>query len=280
MAEEFDQPIDLDKDPIWTWSDGGPPEGQARFQKDQITFAGGQMIITAVAKNVPSSISYAEPDLNKTTGTPHACAVASGEFRTKYNNFRYGRYEVKYQAPVENGGAGADGNFLSTMFTFRTPKWKEWRELDLELEANIKTKVAWNMVNANGAQGYPGGDASNAAPAGIANFNIQQMHTYIIEWTPTKVTWYCDGVVINTNTGATRPIPVLSAKIMMNLWVFGSAGAFGNPANNKYPFHSTYEYFRFYKWDQEMTYPMADPKMLPMTDVIYSQNNSNETTYP
>jgi beta-glucanase (GH16 family) len=280
LAEEFDAPIDLDKDPIWTWSDGGPPEGQARFNKSQITFASGQMIITAIAMNVPPSLSYSEPDQNKTTGTASGRAVLSGEFRTKYNNYRYGRYEAKFQAPIENGGTGADGNFLSTLFTFRTPKWKEWRELDFEMEANIKTKVAWNMVNANGATGYPGGDASNGAPAGIANFNIQQMHTYIIEWTPTKVTWYTDGVVVNTNPPGAKAIPVLSAKIMMNLWVFGSAGAFGNPANNKYPFHSTYEYFRFYKWNQETMYPVADPKTLPTTDVIYSQNNSGETVYP
>jgi hypothetical protein len=279
LAEEFDQPIDLDTDPIWTWSDGGPPEGQARFVEPQITFAGGQMIITAVSQNVPSSISYAEPDQNKTTGMPHACDVASGEFRTKYNNFRYGRYEVKYQAPVENGGTGADGNFLSTMFTFRTPKWKEWRELDLELEANIKNKVAYNMVNANGALGYPGGDAGSMAPQGQANFSIQTMHTYMIEWLPTKVTWYVDGMMLRSNA-ANPPIPTLSAKIMMNLWVFGSAGAFGNPANNKYPFHSTYEYFRYYKWDMETTYPFADPTKLPMTDVVYSQNNSKETHYP
>jgi hypothetical protein len=284
LAEEFDQAIDLDKDPVWTWSDGGPPEGQTRFNKSQINFTGGQMIITAIAQNVPPSISYAEPDQNKSTGTASGRSVLSGEFRTKYNNYRYGRYEAKYAAPVENGGTGADGNFLSTMFTFRTPKWKEWRELDLELEANIKTKVAWNMVNANGQTGYPAGnaDASNAAPGGT--FNVQMAHTYLIEWLPTKVTWYVDGTMIYSvgNTMANDPIPTLSAKIMMNLWVFGSAGAFGDPTKNKYPFHSTYDYFRFYKWDQETTYPMADPHtQLPMTDTIYSQNNPGETgMYP
>lgn len=279
LAEEFDQPIDLDKDPIWTWSDGGPPEGQARFNKSQISFANGQMIITAIQQNVAPSTSYAEPDKDKTTGTPGLRTVLSGEFRTKYNNYRYGRYEVKFQAPVENMGKTADGNFLSTMFTFRTPKWSKWRELDLELEANIKNKVAYNVVNADNAGGYPGGDSGSLAPPGIANFSVQQMHTYIIEWTPTKVTWYVDGNVLRSNNNTAPGIPTLSAKIMMNLWVFGSAGAFGNPANNVYPFHSTYEYFRFYKWDQETMYPVDDPKTLPQADLAYSQNNSNET-YP
>ena len=37
LVEEFDQPLDLDRDPIWTWSDGGLPEGGVRFFKDAIT---------------------------------------------------------------------------------------------------------------------------------------------------------------------------------------------------------------------------------------------------
>jgi Glycosyl hydrolases family 16 len=278
LAEEFDEAINLDTDPIWTWSDGGPPEGQTRFQEGQITFAGGQMILTAVAKQVPSSISYAEPDPNKTTGMPGGRSVASGEFRTKYNNYRYGRYEAKYQAPVENAG-GTAGNYLSTMFTFRTPKWKEWRELDNELEANIKGLVAYNMVNADGQNNYPGGDAGSKAP-GMAGFTITAMHTYMIEWLPTKVTWYVDGTALRSN-GNTPPIPVKSAKIMMNLWVFASAAAFGDPSKNVYPFHSTYESFHFYKWDQETTYPVDDPKtQLMADDTASSQNNSKEMTYP
>jgi hypothetical protein len=282
LAEEFDQPIDLDNDPIWTWSDGGPPEGQARFQEGQISFTGGQMIITAVGKTVPSSTSYAEPDLNKNTGTPGVRTVASGEFRTKYNNYRYGRYEAKYQAPVENAG-GAAGNYLSTMFTFRTPKWREWRELDNELEANIKTHVAYNLVNADGAQGYPGGDSGDLMGPG-ANFNITSMHTYMVEWLPTKVTWYVDGQVLRSSKAGDN-IPVKSAKIMMNLWVFASNAAFGDPSKNVYPFHATYESFHFYKWDQETMYPVDDPKtQLTMDDTEYSQNNANESangkTYP
>jgi hypothetical protein len=280
LAEEFDQPIDLDNDPIWTWGDGGPPEGQTRFEEPQITFAGGQMILTAVSKNIPAGVTFAEPAVNQTVGMEHACAVASGELRTKYNNYRYGRYEAKFTAPVENGGTGPSGNFLSELFVFRTPKWKEWRELDVMLEANIPTKVAYNMVNANGASAYPGGDAGAAAPAGISAFSIQVPHTYAIEWTPSKVTWYVDGQVLQINTGSTRPVPTLSAKIMMNLWVFASAAAFGDPARNQYPFHSSYDYFRFYRWNQETMYPVADPKTLPLADVAFSRNNPNETTYP
>jgi hypothetical protein len=281
LAEEFDAPVDLDADPVWTWSDGGPPEGQARFQEPAITFANGQMIITATATNVPAGTSYAEPAQNMMTGTAHACAVQSGEFRTKYNNYRYGRYEAKLTAPIEDMG-GADGNYLSTLFAFRTPKWQDWNEIDIELEANIKNLVAWNMVNAQGRTGYPAdkADAGNGMVPGVTGFNITNAHTYAFEWTPTKVVWYTDGVMIHMDSGGAAAVPTKSAKIMMNLWVFASAAAFGNPANNKYPFHATYDYFRFYKWNMETTYPVADPKTLPTDDTDYSKNNPKETTYP
>jgi len=55
------------------------------------------------------------------------------------------------------------------------------------------------------------------------------------------------------------PIPAESAHIMANLWFFPSADAFGNPNLNTYPMNSQYAYIRFYKWDQDVTYPKANP---------------------
>ena len=46
----------------------------------------------------------------------------------------------------------------------------------------------------------------------------------------------------------------------MNLWIFAMAGGFGgDPTRNQYPMAAEYEWFRFYKWDQETRYPCADP---------------------
>ena len=47
FEEEFNAPLDLDSDPVWTWSDGGLYEGAVRFVKQQISFSGGKMKITA-----------------------------------------------------------------------------------------------------------------------------------------------------------------------------------------------------------------------------------------
>src|ERR1044071_9938382 len=60
LVEDFSAPIDLVNDPIWTYSDGEQPEGDQRFVKDAITFAGGNMVITATARNIPGSVSCSE----------------------------------------------------------------------------------------------------------------------------------------------------------------------------------------------------------------------------
>jgi beta-glucanase (GH16 family) len=290
MVEDFPGNLDLDTDPIWTWSDGGPhPDGQTRFNKESITFANGRMLITATspAAGAPGGISYAESDVCKTTTTLGKLPVIAGEFRTKYNNYRYGRYEVKLKTPTENVGKTGDGNFLATLFAFRTPKWDFWNEIDIELEANIKGSVAYNVVNpaTTGHNSYPGGAAGNMPMGG--GFTIQQDHVYAFEWTNNNIVWYVDGVKIKDCAGGTcsasggsAPVPTKSAKIMLNLWVFHDGSAFGNPLNNTYPFHSEYDYFHFYKWDQETTYPVADGTTLPNDDLAFSQNNGSETTYP
>ena len=300
LAEEFDAPIDLDTDPIWTWSDGSPADGQTRFRKSQISFSAGKMIIRAEqpagcaptllnAACIPGGdTTYAEPPRNAATGTIAAMGVWSGEFRSKYNNYRYGYYEARFHAPVANPGFETDnanaGDFLSTMFVFRSPKWQEWNEIDIELEPNHTREIGGNVVNALGQTGYPAG---NAAPfestMGLpANYKISDPHTYAFEWTPTRITWTIDGQVTHTYAGsANDPIPTRSAKIMMNLWIF-SGGAFGDGSKNKFPFRAEYDYFRFYKAAPAVdpTYPCAPtPSCLSADDKDFAQNNSAEVSY-
>ena len=75
-------------------------------------------------------------------------------------------------------------------------------------------------------------------------------------------------------------IPTASAKIMMNLWVFAQPNPFGDGKTNAYPIKSEYEYFHFYKWDQDTVYPCSPaPACLPAADKANSQNNPSEQHY-
>ena len=288
LVEDFPVAVDLNADPVFTWSDGIPNDSQTNFAEANITFANGRMILTAQSKCAPANnnvtcyaprTSFAEsysdePIPRSRPGT----GVTSGEFRTKYNNYRYGRYEVKYTAP-----STTMGNFLSTMFVFRTPTNLAWNEVDNELEPNQGGKQNLNTVNAPaGAKGYPGGDAQSIPIAGL---NIATEHIYAFNWTAAGITWYVDNKPTPTFTHAPAqmpPIPNLSAKIMMNLWVFHDNSNFGDPTKNVYPMTSSYDYFHFYKQTGE-TYPCSPtPGCLSKTNNDYTvaaQNNPKETPY-
>ena len=285
LVEEFDTPIDLDKDPVWTWSDGGLTEGKVRFVKDAISFKDGKMLIAARTPGVKGSDSFAEPVSNGDVGFVTNKDVASGELRSKFNNFRYGRYEARFKPPTSNG------NFISTLFVFRTPKFEDWREIDIELTADRPLKPFTNLIWANGAAGwseaiqeagenFPDGPGAMPVPAG---FNHQTAaHTYAFEWLPEKITWFVDGQPVRVKVGGKLPVPEKSAKIVMNLWIFANAGGFGgDPTRNAYPLTAEYEWFRFYKWDNEKTYPCAGPPdCLAAEDRNKSKNNPSDGLAP
>jgi len=284
LVEDFPAPVDLNDDPVWTWSDGFPNDSQTSFAEANITFANGRMILKAESKCAPMNNEfacypprkyYAESYTDEYPRMKGGTGVVSGEFRTKYNNFRYGRYEVKFKAPAPIG------NFLSTMFVFRNPTNVAWREIDIELEANHQGAVNGNTVNAlMGSKSYP--DANSAAwTAPQTGLDITTEHVYAFNWTPTSITWYMDNnptpIHSYDGNGAAK-IPTLSAKIMMNLWVFHDSSNFGNVTKNVFPFTSEYDYFRFYKWNMETTYPVPGH---PVGDdyVQSAQNNPKEVNY-
>lgn len=281
IDEGFDKAIDLDKDPIWTWSDGALSEGQVRYTKEAITFADGKMKITTSKPAAPlqGGQSFAE------NGTVGNFPLQSGEFRTKHNNYRYGRYEASIKAPTPVAGNPAGGNFINTLFTFRTPKIEDWREIDIEIIGGGVNKVFSNIVYADGKGDYGATMHSAAqvtAPAGLDT--RAAFHTYAFVWKADGVTWYIDGNATPVRTYPGQPqgdgtamIPNKSAKIMMSMWVFGGSYAFGGVDGdlNMYPFTAEYDFFRFYKQDGE-TYPM-DPAALPAEDKNKSKNNPTET---
>ncbi len=278
LVEEFNQAIDLRADPSWTYSDGGLPEGNVRFLPGNISFAGGKLVISVTKQTVAGSFSYAE------NGMVFTKPLASGEFRTKFNNFRYGRYEARLKAPNQNG------NFINTMFAFRTPKYEDWREIDVEVTGDKPGSLTTNVIFGNNqpawmpsmeepANQYPSGAGAMPLPAGFNNRTA--FHTYAFEWTPGTIRWYVDDVLVRVKTNGvgpnSLPVPEKSAKIMMNLWIFPSNAFGGDPSLNTYPMTTEYEWFRFYKWNNDQQYPCPNPPTcLPTEDKDASKNNPDD----
>jgi len=253
LVEEFEEPIDLDTDPIWTWSDGGLIEGQIRFVKDNIVFRDGKMCVEvrdepAINPQLCSAAEVADIPAKKMT---------SGEMRTRYNMFRYGRYEARMKAPsVQPHNTKVNGNYVSTMFVYRDAKYKHWREIDFEITGDDTGTVTTNVLSADNTVQWRAGIQESVHHT--MSFNDRdEFHDYAFEWTPHKITWYIDGKMIREYSGGPVKIPDMSGKIMMNMWMFDDRALFGGPEiqNNRYPMHNEYEWFRFYKWNGDNQYP-------------------------
>mmetsp|Transcript_82091 Transcript_82091/g.171842 ORF Transcript_82091/g.171842 Transcript_82091/m.171842 type:complete len:503 (+) Transcript_82091:58-1566(+) len=263
LVEEFEEPLDLDNDHIWTWSDGGLGEGQVRFTKENLVFEDGKMKIVAKKANQgdwPPQQWCSHAEVNGMPNKP----LTSGEIRTKHNQFRYGRYEVRMKPPsVRPGDGQTNGNYISTMFAYRDAKYRHWREIDIEVTGDSSRSVTMNVLFAENQEGWLPQIQSTKLFGAPEGTNLrEEFHDLAFVWLPDKITWYFDGeeIAIHDSTVSSLPIPELSTKIMMNLWIFNEGYGFGGHEgwNNQYPMQSEYEWFRFYKWDGDNSYPCSD----------------------
>jgi hypothetical protein len=274
LDEEFDQPLDLDADPVWTWGDGAPEGGATRFVKDALTFAGGRLVITETMPSAPVTAgpSYSQPARDMTTGAMPARVLQSGELRTRHNNFRYGRYEARMTLAMPADLLAEPA--LASIFVDRQPEWQQWSEIDLELAANRTHAVTYAVAVENGATVYKPQANGVATPA--APYAITETHDYALTWLPDRIEWSVDGVVVKSS--AELPgvvVPSLSAKIRLNLWTVQAGLA--PPFAADYPATLAVDWVRFYKWDQDGTYPCAPaPACLPPDDVDFALDNVDE----
>jgi beta-glucanase (GH16 family) len=247
--------------------------------KENISFENGSMALTVTNTPQPGAYSFSAAD------NVAAKPLSSGELRSMYNNFRYGRYEVRMKAP------STGSNYIFTMFAYRTPAYLLWREIDIEVQASPQNTFITNLITAapgtrkwsgaieDSTVNYPYGPvAGSPIPAG---YNSQSdYHVYAFEWLPTSIKWFIDGTLIRTKLDGQGknglPIPKESTKIVMNLWVFtGAALGGGDPALNTFPITGQYDWFRFYKWNQDDTYPCSGaPGCLSASDLELAKNNA------
>jgi len=170
---------------------------------------------------------------------------------------------------VKPGNDDINGNYIATMFAYRDAKFKHWREIDIEVTGDTPNSVTMNVLNAENTVAWNSGiQATQQYEAQGQNVRAD-FHTFAFEWLPSGITWYFDGKVIGFHgPDDSLPIPDMSTKIMMNLWIFNKLYDFGGRQgwNNHYPMHSEYDWFRFYKWDGDDQYPCADASDSCLTD--------------
>ena len=277
LVEDFDEPLDLASDPIWTYSDGMPDSAYTRYAKQAVSFAEGRALITATAP--PGGVvgagypSYAEGGPTQFPVTMAAAPVQSGELRTKHNNWRYGRFEARLKPALNS-------NVVNAFFTFRSPSWQDWRSLTFDLTPeNPPSKAGTNIIYANSCFGY--GCTLNAytalpMPSLASGGTIyDDFHTYVIENMPDAVKWYVDGALIRTETSN---LPEKSMKVMLDVYVFGNdSWGGGLPSDNTYPMSMAIDWIRLYKANVDTTYPCSPlPECQPAEDRDFQKNNAED----
>jgi hypothetical protein len=277
LVEDFDEPLDLVADPNWTYSDGMPDGDYTRFAKQAVSFAGGNAVITAtkpsggvVGDGYPT---YAEGVEGFFPKPVVEAPVLSGELRTKHNNWRYGRFEARVKPALNS-------NVTSAFFTFRSPKWQEWRSLTFDLTPeNAPTRAGTNIIYGNSCLGY--GCTVNAysalpVPSLAGGGTIyDDFYTYTIENMPDAVKWYVDNALIRTETSN---LAEKSMKVLLDLYVFykDSWGG-GSPLDNTYPMSMQIDWVRLYKANVDPTYPCSPlPDCQPAEDRDDQKNNAED----
>ena len=258
-------------DTVWEPSDGGFPENLVRYQPEGIHFQDDQLVLRIEEKPVPNSPSWSEG--KNFTDRDYSDAIGDkplmgGEIRTRECNYRYGRYEMRMKPPGRGDETGCATGFLATMFTYYTPRNLYWRDLDIEVEGNRRNSFMTNIFYANDASEWAeeyespcrgSDDYHGQIPA---DYDPRDWHEYAIEWLPDKITWLLDGKPVRSYQSGDKEgvlVGALSSAIVFNFWVFGFGDLIGgDPSGNRYPIENRYEWFRFYRWDQDGdkdTYP-------------------------
>jgi GR25 family glycosyltransferase involved in LPS biosynthesis len=134
----------------------------------------------------------------------------SGSIRS-HRDFLFGSFETTVK-PARGSGL-ITGLFLQR----NSPR----QEIDIEFLGRDTTRMLVNVFFNPGAEGarYDYGDRGTPALIDLDFDAADDFHRYRIEWSPTYIRWYVDGVVVHERVPWNpTPVPHLSMKYYLNLW--------------------------------------------------------------
>jgi beta-glucanase (GH16 family) len=257
----LDERFDVFDKKIWEIGDGAVGgESACRFQPQGVQVENG--LLNLIIRQEQISPGWSNDHQMDKSAYEFSC----GELRTKaHKKIRYGRYETRMKAPARDVASG----YISSLFTYTNEgEPREWEEIDVELEGGRPDKFQSNLIYGKNTWQWwatrkwgAWEDKINIAPA-------DEWRVYAIEWIPTEINWYVDGVLtkslkqdmLDCNPNCTppqiypTPIPDNLSQLMMNFWIpkdeiqndFG-----GNKKRNNYPMYAQYDWIRFYELDAE-----------------------------
>lgn len=256
---KLDERFDSFNGNIWAKGDGAVGgESMCRFQPQGVQVANGNLELVIRNEYVPGSYSYD----HKAEKSPYN--YSCGELRTvPSKRIKYGRIETRMKAPARATAKG----YISSLFTYvHEGSPREWEEIDIELEGSRPDMFQANLIYGINVADWNGTRQWGAWEHKIYIAPADQWRVYAIEWTPTSMKWFVDGVLVKTldkdwidcapscvapQVMAT-PVPDNLTDLMMNFWIPNDSiqNAFGgNKAGNVYPMTTQYDWVRIYSLD-------------------------------
>ena len=256
---KLDERFDSFNTAIWAKGDGAVGgESMCRFQPQDVQVVNGNLELVVRNEYVPGSYSY---DHQAEMGPYN---YSCGELRTAPSKrIKYGRIETRMKAPSRTLATG----YISSLFTYKNEgSPREWEEIDVELEGSRPDKFQANLIYGVNVADWSGTRQWGAWEHKIDIAPADQWRVYAIEWTPTGMKWFVDGVLVKTlnqdwldcNPSCIAPqvmytpVPNDLTDLMMNFWIpnDGIQDAFGgNKAGNIYPMTTQYDWVRIYSLD-------------------------------
>ncbi|MFT6991518.1 MAG: beta-glucanase (GH16 family) [Paraglaciecola sp.] len=246
---------------IWEIGDGAVGgEAACRFQPQGVQVEDGLLNLIIRQETILPGWSN-DHQMEKS-----AYEFSCGELRTtERKKIRYGRYETRMKAPARAVASG----YISSLFTYTNDgEPREWEEIDVELEGGRPDKFQANLIYGKNTWQWWATRKWGAWEDKISIAPVDEWRVYAIEWLPTEINWYVDGVqtkslkqdALNCIPSCKppqiypTPIPDNLTQLMMNFWIpkdeiqdnFG-----GNKKRNAYPMHTQYDWIRFYQLDVE-----------------------------
>jgi len=257
----LDERFDLFDENIWEIGDGAVGgEAACRFQPQGVQVNNG--LLNLIIREEPIAAGWSNDHEMDKGVYDFSC----GEVRTvEIKKIRYGRFETRMKAPDREVASG----YISSLFTYTnegTPR--EWEEIDVELEGGRPDKFQANLIYGKDVWAWWATRKWGAWEDKIEIAPADDWRVYAIEWLPTEINWYVDGVLTKTLKSTdldclpscvggqinATPIPDNLTQMMMNFWIpvdhiqndFG-----GNKKRNRYPMYAQYDWIRFYQLDSE-----------------------------
>jgi len=222
----------------WTLETGGHGWGNNELEyytnstQNAALDGGGNLVITARAGN-PAGYScwYG------------SCQYTSARLKTQGKFTQaYGRFEARIKIPR---GQGLWPAFWMLGDNIGSVGWPNSGEIDIMENVGFEPNTVHGTLHGPGYSGCCGLGGSRTIGSPLAD----AFHTYTIDWEPTAVTWYLDGVQYSRHTSSEVSNWVFNHPFFMLLNVAVGGNWPGSPnSTTVFPQTMTVDYVRVYAW--------------------------------